>query len=63
MPAILIETSFISNPIECKRLNDTAYQDQMSEAIVNGIKEYIKEMNPTAFMEDNPNPVSKRYGG
>jgi N-acetylmuramoyl-L-alanine amidase len=63
MPAILIETSFISNPRECKRLNDTAYQDQMSEAIVNGIKEYIKEMNPTALMEENPNPVSRRYGG
>ena len=63
MPAILIETSFISNPRECKRLNDIAYQDQMSEAIVNGIKEYIKEMNPTALMEENPNPVSRRYGG
>ena len=63
MPAILIETSFISNPRECKRLNSTAYQDQVSEAIVDGIKEYIKEMNPTALMEENPNPVSKRYGG
>jgi len=63
MPAILIETSFISNPRECKRLNNIAYQDQMSEAIVNGIKEYIKEMNPTALMEENPNPVSRRYGG
>jgi N-acetylmuramoyl-L-alanine amidase len=63
MPAILIETSFISNPRECKRLNDPVYQDQMSEAIVQGIKEYIKDTNPTALMEDNPNPVSKRYGG
>jgi N-acetylmuramoyl-L-alanine amidase len=63
MPAILIETSFISNPRECKRLNNTAYQDQMSEAIVKGIKEYIKDTNPTALMEKNPNPVSKRYGG
>jgi N-acetylmuramoyl-L-alanine amidase len=63
MPAILIETSFISNPRECKRLNDTAYQDRMSEAIVEGIKEYIKETNPTALMERNPNPISNRYGG
>jgi N-acetylmuramoyl-L-alanine amidase len=63
MPAILIETSFISNPRECKRLNNTAYQDQMSEAIVKGIKEYIKDTNPTAFMEKTPNPVSNRYGG
>ena len=63
MPAILIETSFISNPRECKRLNNTGYQDQMSEAIVKGIKEYIKDTNPTALMEENPDPVSKRYGG
>jgi len=63
MPAILIETSFISNPRECKRLNNAEYQDQMAEAIVDGIKKYIKDTNPTALMEENPNPVSKRYGG
>jgi N-acetylmuramoyl-L-alanine amidase len=63
MPAILIETSFISNPRECTRLTNTAYQDRMSEAIVEGIKEYIKDTNPTALMDRNPNPASKRYGG
>jgi len=63
MPAILIETSFISNPRECKRLNSTKYQDRMSEAIVKGIREYIKETNPTALMEQNPNQVSKKIGG
>ncbi|MBW2602923.1 MAG: N-acetylmuramoyl-L-alanine amidase [Deltaproteobacteria bacterium] len=63
MPAILIETSFISNPRECKRLNNAAYQDRMSEAVVRGIREYIKETNPTALMRKNPNPVSKKYGG
>jgi len=63
MPAILIETSFISNPRECKRLNNTAYQDRMAEAIVEGIKAYIKETNPTALMERNPNPIANRYGG
>jgi N-acetylmuramoyl-L-alanine amidase len=63
MPAILIETSFISNPRECKRLKSTAYEDRMSEAIVKGIKEYIKDTNPTALMDKNPSPVSKRYGG
>jgi N-acetylmuramoyl-L-alanine amidase len=63
MPAILIETSFISNPRECKRLNSAAYQDQMSEAIVQGIKQYIKETNPTALMKKNPDLVSMKYGG
>ena len=63
MPAILIETSFISNPRECRRLMSTGYQDRMSEAIVQGIKEYIREMNPTALMDKNPNPRSGRFGG
>jgi len=63
MPAILIEASFISNPRECKRLNSTRYQDRMSEAIVQGIRGYIIETNPTALMEQNPNQVSMKSGG
>jgi len=59
MPAILIETSFISNPRECKRLISTKYQDRMSEAIVNGIMKYIKETNPTALMKTRPQKASK----
>lgn len=49
MPSILIETSFISNPRECKRLNSAAYQKALCQGIINGIKHYIKETNPTAF--------------
>jgi len=63
MPAILIETSFISNPRECNRLRNSTYQDRMSEAIVDGIKKYIRDTNPTALMEENPDAVSMRYGG
>ena len=49
MPSILIETSFISNPRECQRLTDPKYQDELTDAIVRGIRGYIKETNPTAF--------------
>jgi N-acetylmuramoyl-L-alanine amidase len=59
MPAILIETSFISNPRECKRLTDARYQDQLCEGIVKGIKEYIKETNPTAFLKMAPRTKEK----
>jgi N-acetylmuramoyl-L-alanine amidase len=59
MPSILIETSFISNPRECKRLISAKYQDRMSEAIVNGIQKYIKETNPTALMKSRPQKASK----
>lgn len=59
MPAILIETSFISNPRECKRLTDSHYQDKLCEGIVNGIREYIKETNPTALLKSPPRTKEK----
>ena len=52
MPAILVETSFISNPRECKRLTNPKYQERLCKAIVNGIRTYIKETSPTAYMKN-----------
>jgi N-acetylmuramoyl-L-alanine amidase len=51
MPAILVETSFISNPRECRRLANPKYQERMVEGITRGIKKYIKETSPTAFQD------------
>jgi N-acetylmuramoyl-L-alanine amidase len=48
IPSILVETAFISNPEEEKRLNDEAYQDQMARAIVDGIKRYFEKNPPLA---------------
>jgi N-acetylmuramoyl-L-alanine amidase len=48
MPAILVETAFISNPRECKRLLDPAFQDRLCDGLAQGIEKYIDEMNPTA---------------
>ncbi len=59
MPSILIETSFISNPRECKRLNNSRYQDHLCDAIVNGIRSYIKETTPTAFLKTDTKKGSK----
>ena len=47
MPAILIETAFISNPRECKRLIDPEYQDILTDAITKGVVSYINEIHPT----------------
>jgi len=49
MPAILIETSFISNKTECQRLTDPAYQNALCDGILAGIRQYIKETQPTAY--------------
>ena len=47
IPSVLVETAFISNPSEERRLNDEAYQDKMATALMRGIKRYF-EANPPA---------------
>jgi len=46
VPSILVETAFISNPEEEKRLNDNDYQDKMARAILGGIKRYLEKYPP-----------------
>jgi N-acetylmuramoyl-L-alanine amidase len=41
IPSILVETAFISNPEEERRLNDEVYQEQLCASILNGIKKYF----------------------
>ncbi|CAG4893959.1 N-acetylmuramoyl-L-alanine amidase [Paraburkholderia gardini] len=48
IPSILVETAFISNPDEEKRLNDNAYRDRMADAILTGIKRYFAANPPLA---------------
>jgi N-acetylmuramoyl-L-alanine amidase len=48
IPSILIETAFISNPEEEAKLTDTGYQDQMAEAIMQGIRKYFSKNPPLA---------------
>lgn len=46
VPSILVETAFISNPEEEKRLTDDGYQDKLAEAILRGIKRYLAKNPP-----------------
>jgi N-acetylmuramoyl-L-alanine amidase len=41
MPAILVETSFLSNPAEEKLLGSAAYQDDVAAAIAAGVQEFL----------------------
>lgn len=41
IPSILVETAFISNPEEERRLNDDEYQDTLVTSIFEGIKKYF----------------------
>lgn len=48
IPSILIETAFISNPEEERKLNDEGHQDRMAAAIVAGLKRYLAGNPPLA---------------
>jgi N-acetylmuramoyl-L-alanine amidase len=45
MPAILVETGFITNATERKRLISKVYQEKIAEGIVAGITGYIKSID------------------
>ena len=46
IPSALIETAFISNPEEELRLKDEAYQEQMADALMRGIRQYFVKHPP-----------------
>lgn len=48
IPSILVETAFISNPEEEKKLRDPDYQDQLVDAVASGIARYFARNPPMA---------------
>jgi N-acetylmuramoyl-L-alanine amidase len=48
IPSILVETAFISNPEEERKLNDEEYQEKLVNAILAGIKKYFSSNPPLA---------------
>ena len=53
IPSLLIETGFISNPTEARRLSNSAYQQKMAQAIYSGLVSYFADHPPagTAIAE------------
>jgi N-acetylmuramoyl-L-alanine amidase len=47
IPSVLVETAFISNPEEERRLNDEAYQEKMAQALLRGISRYAATSTPS----------------
>ena len=56
IPSILVETAFISNPEEEKRLRKADYQEQMATAILLGIRKYFAKNPPLAREKLAANP-------
>ena len=46
MPAMLVETAFISNPEEERRLGDPAFQRTLADAVLKGINTYFERQPP-----------------
>ena len=44
MPAILVETGFITNPTERKRLQSDKYREILANGIVTAVDKYIKSI-------------------
>ena len=55
IPALLVETGFISNPAESRKLADPAYQRKMANAIFGGITRYFRTYPPPGTLLANDN--------
>jgi len=61
VPSILVETAFISNPSEEKRLKDPAWQRKTARAITDGIQDYFyMSPPPGTWIASNRQPVRYR---
>ncbi len=50
IPSLLVETGFLSNPKEAKKLKSSSYQTQMAKAIFKGIKRYFQQSPPVGTL-------------
>ncbi len=46
MPSILVETGFISNPGEARRLSQAEHQENVARAIATGVEQFMRENPP-----------------
>jgi N-acetylmuramoyl-L-alanine amidase len=46
VPSILVETAFISNPAEERKLRDPSHQSRLAEAVMGGVKNYFESTPP-----------------
>jgi N-acetylmuramoyl-L-alanine amidase len=65
IPSLLVETGFISNPGEAKKLRTSHYQNQIAQAIYEGIDRYFRESPPpdTYFAALKRGDVDTSRGG
>ena len=67
VPSMLVETAFISNPEEERRLNDPKHQSQLARAILDGVTGYFSRQPPPgtlyAMQAENNRGARGTFGG
>ncbi|UHQ25211.1 N-acetylmuramoyl-L-alanine amidase [Lysobacter sp. 5GHs7-4] len=66
MPAMLVETAFISNPDEERRLTDPAHQRALARAVLDGVNTYFTRQPPPGTLyaaRADAQPVAMGAGG
>ena len=53
IPSILVETAFISNPLEERNLRSTGYQSKIANAIFKGVRNYFNQTDIVSHVADN----------
>jgi N-acetylmuramoyl-L-alanine amidase len=75
IPSLLIETAYISNPTEEKKLKSSRHQQKVAEAIMKGVRSYFMDNPPAGTLIAQTSPrrhvirrgdtlshIAKRYG-
>ena len=58
MPCVIVETGFINNPEERQKLLETKYRQMLSEAIAQGIIDYLQEKDKETSLKNPQKKVS-----
>lgn len=63
IPSLLVETAFISNPQEERKLNDSRHQARLAAALMKGVRDYFHRSPPpgTWLAENRPRPSEHEY--
>lgn len=60
IPSVLVETAFISNPNEERKLRDSRHQKKLADAMMTGIRKYFKRFPPQGTLLAKTSPKRHR---
>lgn len=61
IPSVLVETAFISNQQEEKRLRSATHQQRLAQAILSGIRAYFRRFPPPTYLVEAGGAGAREY--